>query len=106
MRFLTAITNFFARLFGPGVAERQLLATTAQNATLQLAFIEALRTAQELNKTQETSLDRVIISRFDRPSSPTPFGPSTPTVFPQSSLSDLLNVPDEDFVQLDVHEIQ
>jgi hypothetical protein len=90
--------NILQRLFGRSDTVLQLEAERARNQLLEQAIITALHTSQELNRQHQTSLDRVIQSRFDIPyADRSNVEPQSHQVFPVSALSDLLEMDDAAF---------
>jgi hypothetical protein len=86
-------------LFKTTSLANQLAEEKAQSRLLQKALTEALAASQELCRQHQISMDRVIVNRFDPPYVPQPHEPVTNHTLPISSLSDVLDMDPEDFVQ-------
>ncbi|MCU1247082.1 MAG: hypothetical protein JWQ49_111 [Edaphobacter sp.] len=88
----------FKWLLNPTSLSNQLAEEKAQNRLLQVALTEALHTSQELCRQHQISMDRVIVNRFDPPYVTQPHEPVTNHTLPISSLSDVLDMDEADFV--------
>jgi hypothetical protein len=82
----------------PNSLANQLAEEKAQNRLLQVALTQALAASQELCRQHQISMDRVIVNRFDPPYVPQPHEPVTNHTLPVSSLSDVLDMDEADFV--------
>jgi hypothetical protein len=87
-------------LRNPNSLSNQLAEERAQNRLLQKALTDALATSQELCRQHQISMDRVIVNRFDPPYVPQPHEPIANHTLPISSLSDVLDMDDTDFMKL------
>jgi hypothetical protein len=90
----------FKWLLNPNSLSYQLAEEKAQNRLLQKALTDALAASQELCRQHQISMDRVIVNRFDPPYVPQPHEPVTNHTLPISSLSDVLDMDEADFVTL------
>ena len=88
----------FKWLLNPNSLSNQLAEEKAQNRLLQTALTAALAASQELCRQHQISMDRVIVNRFDPPYVPQPHEPVTNHTLPISSLSDVLDMDEADFL--------
>jgi hypothetical protein len=89
----------FNWFLNPNSLANQLAEEKSQNRLLQKALTEALAASQKLCRQHQVSMDRVIVNRFDPPYVPQDHPAPVNHTFPASSLSDVLDMDPEDFVQ-------
>jgi hypothetical protein len=82
----------------PNSTANQLAEEKAQNRLLQKALTDALAASQEPCRQHQISMDRVIVNRFDPPYVPQPHEPVVNHTLPISTLSDVLDMDEADFV--------